>query len=79
MTTQQSLIQAYQQIRHQTETLCKPLVVEDYVIQSMEDVSPPKWHLAHTTWFFETFIFIAQQQGYQPFDSSFQYLFNSYY
>ncbi len=46
-----SLIQAYQQIRHQTETLCKPLVVEDYVIQSMEDVSPPKWHLAHSTWF----------------------------
>lgn len=72
-------ISAFANIRHQTHQLCHPLVKEDYVIQSIEDVSPPKWHLAHTTWFFETFLLIPYFPNYQPFDSSFHYLFNSYY
>src|SRR5690348_8004121 len=48
-------IQRYRTVRGQTERLCEPLVAEDYVVQSMPDVSPTKWHLAHTSWFFETF------------------------
>ena len=62
-----------------TERLCEPLVTEDYVVQSMPDVSPTKWHLAHTSWFFETFILREHLAGYTPFDPSFAYLFNSYY
>lgn len=75
----EQLSEAYQRIRQQTTQLCQPLLIEDYVIQSMDDVSPPKWHLAHTTWFFETFILMLQKKNYQPFDPSFQHLFNSYY
>src|ERR1700678_3644071 len=78
-STKQQLIQAYQQVREKTETLCQPLVTEDYVIQGIEDVSPPKWHLAHTAWFFETFILIPNQPSYQIFSPLFQQLFNSYY
>jgi len=52
----QGLIERYQQVRQSTETLCKPLAIEDYVIQSMPDCSPTKWHLAHVSWFFETFL-----------------------
>jgi len=48
----------YPQVRQLTEQICQPLAVEDYVIQTMPDVSPPKWHLAHTTWFFETFLLV---------------------
>jgi ergothioneine biosynthesis protein EgtB len=73
-----TIIQAYQQVRNQTEALCKSLVVEDYVIQSIDDVSPPKWHLAHTTWFFETFILIPHK-SYKPYNPVFHHLFNSYY
>lgn len=72
------LLQAFQSIRQQTEELCRPLFVEDYVIQGMADVSPPKWHLAHTTWFFETFI-LTTLNTYKLFHSSFNYRFNSYY
>lgn len=72
------LRELYQQIRAKTLTLCQPLSIEDYVIQSIEDTSPPKWHLAHTTWFFETFI-LNQSPTYQSFNSHFHYLFNSYY
>ncbi|MFO0757592.1 MAG: ergothioneine biosynthesis protein EgtB [Byssovorax sp.] len=60
-----------------TESLCQPLAVEDYVLQSMPDASPTKWHLAHTTWFFETFVLAPL--GEAPFDPSYGYLFNSYY
>lgn len=73
------LIQTYQAVRQTTEKLCEPLEIEDYVIQSVDDVSPPKWHLAHTSWFFETFILAAKQLNYQVFHPQFQYLFNSYY
>ncbi len=73
------LIQSYQQIRQFSETLCAPLVIEDYGLQSMPDVSPPKWHLAHTTWFFETFLLVPSLPSYQVFHPQFGYLFNSYY
>ena len=59
--------------------MCAPLEIEDYVIQASDSVSPPKWHLAHTTWFFETFILIPFAAGYCVFDEAYAYLFNSYY
>ncbi|NJL19875.1 MAG: ergothioneine biosynthesis protein EgtB [Leptolyngbyaceae cyanobacterium SM1_3_5] len=75
----QSLITFYQQVRQISEQICKPLAIEDYGIQSTADVSPPKWHLAHTTWFFETFLLVAHLPGHQVFHPKFGYLFNSYY
>lgn len=66
-------------VRLQTEELCRPLLTEDYGVQTMPNVSPPKWHLAHTTWFFERFILVPFQPGYRPFHPQFDYLFNSYY
>jgi len=69
----------YLSIRAQSEALCRPLKIEDYGVQSMPDVSPPKWHLAHTTWFFERFLLMNFEKGYEPFDAHFHYLFNSYY
>jgi ergothioneine biosynthesis protein EgtB len=75
----QHFIQTYQTVRSKTEELCQPLMTEDYVIQSIDDTSPPKWHLAHTTWFFETFILIPERQDYKPFHPLFHHLFNSYY
>jgi ergothioneine biosynthesis protein EgtB len=59
--------------------ICRPLAIEDYVIQAMEDASPPKWHLAHTSWFFETFLLRPYLPGYQLFNGNYEYLFNSYY
>ncbi len=59
--------------------LASPLSVEDMTVQAMEDASPTKWHLAHATWFFETFVLEKRLQGYQPFDETFNYCFNSYY
>ncbi len=73
------LADRYQRVRSFTESLCQPLVPEDYVIQSMPDVSPAKWHLAHTSWFFETFILRPHLDGYELFHSRFPFLFNSYY
>ncbi len=70
---------AYQRVRQFSETLCQPLQAEDTCIQSMPDVSPSKWHLAHTTWFFEQFILAEYCKGYQPFHPQYAYLFNSYY
>lgn len=66
-------------VRARTESLCAPLEIEDYVIQAIAEVSPPKWHLAHTTWFFETFILIPFAPGYRVFDDAYAHLFNSYY
>jgi ergothioneine biosynthesis protein EgtB len=65
--------------RRFTEQICQPLAIEDYVVQAMPDASPTRWHLAHSTWFFETFVLARWQSGYQPFSPDFQYLFNSYY
>lgn len=65
--------------RSLTESLASPLSAEDQTIQSMPDVSPTKWHRAHTTWFFETFLLIPSHPGYRPFHPDFGYLFNSYY
>ena len=73
------LSRRYQEVRTQSARLCKPLRTEDYVVQPIEDVSPPKWHLAHTTWFFEQFILIPHQPDYRVFDKMFNYVFNSYY
>jgi len=69
----------YEQVRSLTETLAAPLSPEDQTIQSMPDVSPTKWHRAHTTWFFETFVLATGSDGYEPFHPQFGYLFNSYY
>jgi ergothioneine biosynthesis protein EgtB len=74
-----SLLKKFQQIRKYSEKLCESLEVEDYVIQAIPEVSPPKWHLAHTTWFFESFILRQYLPDYQEFDANFSYLFNSYY
>ena len=73
-----ALAQTYASVRAHSEALAAPLSAEDCTIQSMPDASPVKWHLAHTTWFFETVI-LSQRPGYKPFDPRFTYLFNSYY
>ena len=69
----------FQKVRSQTEDLCSPLEIEDYQIQPMADASPPKWHLAHVTWFFETFVLAKHSRDYQVFNPVYNYLFNSYY
>ncbi len=74
-----SLTQRFQQIRGQTESLALPLSAEDCQLQSMPDTSPAKWHLAHVTWFFETFVLERFEKNFRPFDASFRVLFNSYY
>ncbi len=68
----------YVKVRTFTEQLCEPLETEDYVVQSMPDASPTKWHLAHTTWFFDQFI-LQELCGREPYDAQYNYLFNSYY
>src|SRR5690606_41641976 len=67
------------QVRGTTEAICAPLQTEDHVIQSMPDVSPPKWHLAHVSWFFEAFLLKPFLSGYRPLDPAYDHLFNSYY
>lgn len=69
----------FSQIRRQTEVLAAPLSAEDCQLQSMPDASPTKWHLAHLTCFFETFILEKYERSFKPFDASFRVLFNSYY
>ncbi|MBB2147612.1 ergothioneine biosynthesis protein EgtB [Pedobacter gandavensis] len=73
------LSEQYLQIRKHSEQICEPLETEDYVVQPIVDVSPPKWHLGHTTWFFETFILQPYSAGYQVYDTAYNYVFNSYY
>jgi ergothioneine biosynthesis protein EgtB len=70
---------AYRETRTLTERLAEPLTPEDQTVQSMPDVSPTKWHRAHVTWFFETFVLERFVPGYRPFDPMFRELFNSYY
>ncbi|MFW6195598.1 MAG: ergothioneine biosynthesis protein EgtB [Chloroflexota bacterium] len=77
--TADDLMERYRQVRSFTEKIAEPLATEDYVIQTMEEVSPTKWHLAHTTWFFETFILGKSYPKYQPLHTKYNYLFNSYY
>ncbi len=74
-----NLLEKYSRVRSETEALIKGLSAEDMVVQTMPDVSPTKWHLAHTTWFWETFLLREQIADYQEYDSQFNYLFNSYY
>ncbi len=73
-----SVAQRYQAIRKFTEQIAEPLSPEDCMVQSMPDTSPMRWHMAHTTWFFETFI-LRPRPEYTVFDEQFSYLFNSYY
>ena len=72
------LLARYQHVRQFTKALCEPLSAEDCIVQSMPDASPIRWHLAHTTWFFETFV-LKRFAGYRPYHDDFEYLFNSYY
>ncbi|NUP54662.1 MAG: ergothioneine biosynthesis protein EgtB [Gemmatimonadaceae bacterium] len=74
-----TLAEFYHAVRAQTESLCAPLEIEDYVVSSMPDVSPTKWHLAHTSWFFETFVLAEHEPSYRSPDARYAYLFNSYY
>lgn len=73
------LIERYRTVRARSEALCAPLEAEDYCIQAMESVSPPKWHLAHVTWFFEMFILVPYAKGYRMLNDEYAHLFNSYY
>jgi ergothioneine biosynthesis protein EgtB len=74
-----SLAERYRAVRAQSEDLCRSLTPEDMAVQSMPDASPAKWHLAHSSWFFEHFVLEPHRAGYRPFDPEYGYLFNSYY
>ena len=78
-TTEVTLLEWYSDVRSSTEALAAPLSAEDQTVQSMPDVSPTKWHRAHVTWFFETFVLAPNVAGYRHFDERWGYLFNSYY
>ncbi len=72
-------LHTFQAVRSRSEELAAPLSAEDQTVQSMPDASPTKWHLAHATWFFETFVLRPYASGYRIFDPAYEYLFNSYY
>lgn len=78
-TDRTPLRERFRQVRDETEALAAPLSAEDQTIQSMPDASPTKWHRAHTTWFFETFLLKPLLPGYEQFHPDFAYIFNSYY
>ena len=69
----------YTEVRRRSDHICAPLKTEDYVVQPIADVSPPKWHLGHTTWFFETFLLKPHLKDYREFDPNYNFVFNSYY
>jgi ergothioneine biosynthesis protein EgtB len=73
------LLARFRAVRKLSAKLCEPLEVEDFVIQSMPDASPTRWHLAHTTWFFEALLLMPHKRGYKPLNEKYLYLFNSYY
>lgn len=79
VSTQTDLLETYRSVRAHTQHLCDPLEIEDFVVQPVMDVSPLKWHLGHTTWFYETFILKPNMQGYKEFHPKYPLLFNSYY
>jgi ergothioneine biosynthesis protein EgtB len=74
-----TISERYKSVRKRTEDICKPLETEDFVVQPVPDVSPPKWHIGHTTWFFETFILKNYLKDYKEFNPDYNYVFNSYY
>src|SRR4051812_16191603 len=74
-----TLLDRYMAVRKRTDDICEPLETEDYVVQPIADVSPPKWHIGHTTWFFETFILKNYYHEYKEFEPEYNYVFNSYY
>jgi len=78
-SSEMSLLDRYLAVRHTSMQLCAPLTIEDHSLQPMPDASPAKWHLAHTTWFFETFVLSHYARDYRPFQTEFRNLFNSYY
>ncbi|SFM84074.1 ergothioneine biosynthesis protein EgtB [Chitinophaga sp. YR627] len=73
------LLVQYNTIRQHSQNICAPLAKEDYVVQPVADVSPPKWHLGHSTWFFETFVLKPHLTAYTEFDPQYNFVFNSYY
>src|SRR5690625_3009985 len=73
------LRERFSKTRQHSEQICEPLEIEDFVVQPIDFASPPKWHLAHTTWFFEEFVLKNNKENYKLFDDNFAYLFNSYY
>ncbi|MFP8488694.1 ergothioneine biosynthesis protein EgtB [Gracilimonas sp. Q87] len=77
--TREELMSKFKKVRAFTETITEPLEIEDYVVQVTENASPAKWHLAHTTWFFETFLLEKELEDYDPIHPQYSYLFNSYY
>jgi ergothioneine biosynthesis protein EgtB len=78
-SSRDDLFRLFKQVREYSNTLCKPLRTEDFCIQSAEYVSPTRWHLAHTSWFFEQFVLREYKENYRPLDPEYAYLFNSYY
>jgi ergothioneine biosynthesis protein EgtB len=74
-----SILARYNSVRQTTRAICAPLRTEDYVVQPNADVSPPRWHIAHTTWFLEQFLLSRFVPGYQPYHPQYAFLFNSYY
>ena len=79
MIAEQTITEQYFRVRAHSEAICSGLETEDYVVQPIADVSPPKWHLGHTTWFWETFLLAPNVPNYKPFHPDFSYVFNSYY
>lgn len=73
------IIERFQHVRSISEWQCEPLLIEDYGLQAMPETSPAKWHLAHTTWFFETFLLKPFLKNYKPLNPQYEYIFNSYY
>ncbi len=74
-----TLPEKYQQVRKHSTAICANLQTEDYVVQPVVDVSPPKWHLGHTTWFWEEFVLKPNDENYEQFNPNYNYVFNSYY
>ncbi|MBP9772009.1 MAG: ergothioneine biosynthesis protein EgtB [Candidatus Pacebacteria bacterium] len=79
LATVMEALRIFTKVRQRTESLCTTLVPEDYVVQSMPDASPTKWHLGHTTWFWEQFLLLHHMPGYHVFQEWYHYIFNSYY
>ncbi|XLS29919.1 ergothioneine biosynthesis protein EgtB [Flavobacteriaceae bacterium M23B6Z8] len=79
MIVTSDILAFFTETRKATEQICKPLETEDYVVQPVVDVSPPKWHLGHTTWFFEEFVLKKFDKSYKEYDADFAFVFNSYY